>query len=297
MNKKRIIIIATMVFVLAVMGTSAVIVINRNNAENNPSVEITGEELAVGSDIVNESNDEIIKDDSNNANETTEDAVNKTETTNDKADTTESNKKSDKKDDVAKNDNKNENATNSNDITNQAAASNSNNNSNATTEGTKPTVTAEPTIEGQKPTTTSAPITTESQKQNTTTAPTTTENPKPATTNAPNTTESQKPSTTQAATTEKEKVWHEPVYEDVWVVDDPGGDVPIYEYHTFCNQCHTDLTASGVSWGTHCNSTLNPDGSLNCWSYTTGVPVQSGTKHYDEVGHWEQKLIKDGYWE
>ena len=290
MNKKRIIIIATMVFVLAVMGTSAVIVINRNNAENNPSVEITGEELAVGSDIVNESNDEIIKDDSNNANETTEDAVNKTETTNDKADTTESNKKSDKKDDVAKNDNKNENATNSNDITNQAAASNSNNNSNATTEGTKPTVTAEPTIEGQKPTTTSAPITTESQKQNTTTAPTTTENPKPAATTAPTTTESPKPSTTQATTTEKEKVWHDPVYEDVWVVDYPAYEAPVYEYHTICNQCGLDCTVANINPSIHIEET-------DCWSYSTGVSVLVGTEIVPEVGHWEKKLVKEGYWD
>ncbi len=287
MKKKRIIIIATMVFVLAVTGTSAVIVMSKNKAENNSFVEITSEELAVGSDVVKEKKDEIKKDDSNCTNETIDDEVNKAETINDKADTTESNKKSEKKDPTTESGKKN-------DTTTQTATANSN--CNATTESPKPTTTQVPTTtEGSKPTVETEQVT-EGSKPTVLTEQAT-ESSKPAATTAPTTTESPKPSTTQATTTEKEKVWHDPVYEDVWVVDYPAYEAPVYEYHAVCNQCGFDMTANGVKWGTHCNSTLNPDGSYNCFSYTTGVSVLVGTETVPEVGHWEKKLVKEGYWD
>ena len=284
MSKKRIIIIITMALGLVTVGTSVVIVMNKNKAVNVISVEITSEELTVGNDVVKEKKDDIKKDDSNSTNETTDDLIKMLETTTEKNDTTtESNKKAEKKDVAAKSGNNKDTSIN-NESSNQVADSNKNNSSsNVTIEGLKPKVASESTTEAQNSEITTAPTTTESQKQTTTTAPTTTESPKP--------------STTQATATEKEKVWHEPVYEDVWVVDYPAYEAPVYEYHTVCNQCGLDFTATHTDIVAHQKASADEEGYEHCFSYTTGVSVLVGTETVPEVGHYEQKLVKDGYWE
>lgn len=93
-------------------------------------------------------------------------------------------------------------------------------------------------------------------------------------------------------TTERQKIWHEPVYEDVWVVDDPGGDVVQYKSHTICYQCGFDFTANNYSQ----SDIGNHQSTYGCYSYGSEM-VADGVKHYDEVGHYEKKLVEEGYWE
>ena len=93
-------------------------------------------------------------------------------------------------------------------------------------------------------------------------------------------------------TTERQKIWHEPVYEKVWVVDDPGGDVTNYEAHTVCYQCGFDFSANHY---TQSDIAIHQD-TYGCWSYGTEM-VACGTTHYEPIGHYEKKLIQEGYWE
>jgi hypothetical protein len=99
---------------------------------------------------------------------------------------------------------------------------------------------------------------------------------------------------------EKQPVWHDPVYEHRWVVDQAAWDetvqVPIYETVEIAVGNQSGLKISGDP-----NEYLldNPNGDTG-W-HSDVVSVQVGTedsiKHHDEVGHWEDVLVKDGYWE
>lgn len=91
-----------------------------------------------------------------------------------------------------------------------------------------------------------------------------------------------------------EPVWHEPVYENKWVVDQAAWteEVPIYETKEIavCNTCGADI--SGFA-GEHI---LDGD----CTGYHSEViQVQVGTNtiSHPEQGHYEPVLVKDGYWE
>lgn len=99
--------------------------------------------------------------------------------------------------------------------------------------------------------------------------------------------------TEEQPTTEKQKVWHDPVYEDVWVVDVPE---------------HTEKQVVGAKYvdQCYCGHIYEPGEDLDahitdihkCCGYWTDVPVYI----YEDVtipeqGHYEQKLVKEGYWE
>lgn len=99
--------------------------------------------------------------------------------------------------------------------------------------------------------------------------------------------------TEEQPTTEKQKVWHEPVYEDVWVVDVPE---------------HIEKQAVGAKYvdQCYCGHIYEPGEDLDahitdihkCCGYWTDVPIYT----YEDVtipeqGHYEQKLVKEGYWE
>lgn len=103
---------------------------------------------------------------------------------------------------------------------------------------------------------------------------------------------------------EKQPVWHDPVYEKKWVVDQAAWDEtvsePIYEMveKSICNGCLADIT--GDPWG-HIDAALDA-GNFNCGGYhAEWILEQTGTNthtvHHDEVGHWEDVLVKEGYWE
>ena len=123
----------------------------------------------------------------------------------------------------------------------------------------------------------------------------TVETPKPAITDNTNNQTEEKVNPTVESTTEKEKIWHEPVYEQVWVVDTPAWDEDVVEYHDICNQCGCNITTGG--WVAHCKASADEEGYEHCFSYSTDVPVVVNTIHHDEKGHYEQKLITEGYWE
>ena len=95
----------------------------------------------------------------------------------------------------------------------------------------------------------------------------------------------------------RQPVWHDPVYEDRYVVDQEAWDEvvsePVYdmvEQHV-CAEC-------GVISGDP-NMHLLESGHSNWWSEWISVQVGTNeyTIHHDEVGHWESVLVQEGYWE
>ncbi len=88
------------------------------------------------------------------------------------------------------------------------------------------------------------------------------------------------------------KIWHEPVYEQVWVVDEEAYDEEIWEMHTCCTTCGYDFTIDGrgeIAIDEHFHEYPH-DG----WGSRM---VLVDTIHHDEEGHYEQKLVTEGYWE
>ena len=103
---------------------------------------------------------------------------------------------------------------------------------------------------------------------------------------------------------EKQPVWHDPVYEKKWVVDQAAWDEtvsePIYEMveKAICNGCGADITNNIDG---HIYSALE-SGNYNCGGWhSEWIQEQTGTNthtiHHDEVGHWEEVLVQEGYWE
>lgn len=99
-----------------------------------------------------------------------------------------------------------------------------------------------------------------------------------------------------ATTTEHTPVWHEPVYQDVWVVDVPAHTEEIPEYETrcrdVCNQCGADVTNNLSAHYDQLDSV--------CGGYHTeyyNVQIGTSTLNYPEEGHWEKVLVQEGYWE
>ena len=89
-------------------------------------------------------------------------------------------------------------------------------------------------------------------------------------------------------------VWHEPVVEKKWVVDTPAWDeeFPVYETRVrmVCRLCGGYMySQSDID-----NHPCSPQSD-----YDEPYQVQTGTTtiHHDEVGHWEEVVIKEGYWE
>lgn len=103
---------------------------------------------------------------------------------------------------------------------------------------------------------------------------------------------------------EPEPVWHEPVYEQQWVVDQKAWDEtvsdPIYETveKCICNGCGLDITGNVDS---HLEIQMMA-GNMACSGYhsewqTEQVGTNTYTVHHDEVGHYENVLVQEGYWE
>lgn len=125
-------------------------------------------------------------------------------------------------------------------------------------------------------------------------------------TQAPSTTQSTQattstPATTQApTTTEKEKIWHPPVTEMVWVVDKEAWTeiIPIYEGQESmrCHGCQGKFY-SGDSFWAH----VDADREDNCgggWSsHFEQVQVGTTEVYHEEEGHWEEVVVQEGYWE
>ena len=106
----------------------------------------------------------------------------------------------------------------------------------------------------------------------------------------------QKPSDTTGQKPEKQ--WHEPVYENRWVVDREAWDEvieePVYEMveHTICSSCGADISGWAVQ---HLEESLDCGGYYSEWRQEqTGTT--SYTVHHEEQGHYEQVLVKEGYW-
>ncbi|MCQ2515134.1 MAG: hypothetical protein MJ089_08645, partial [Ruminococcus sp.] len=86
------------------------------------------------------------------------------------------------------------------------------------------------------------------------------------------------------------------VTERVWVVDkaEYTYEEPVYETHdrTLCGMCGADITEDVSSHGK-----MHLKNGEDCWYYNKWVDVQVGTKTITvpEVGHYEDKVIKEGY--
>ena len=94
-------------------------------------------------------------------------------------------------------------------------------------------------------------------------------------------------------------VWHEPVVEKKWVVDTPAWDeeFPVYEtrYREVCGLCGGYMYSEDDIINHF--TTVHPR-EAGSW-YDESYQVQTGTYtvHHDEIGHWEEVVIKEGYWE
>lgn len=101
---------------------------------------------------------------------------------------------------------------------------------------------------------------------------------------------------------EPEKVWHDAVYENQYVVDSAAWDEtieePVYDMQerTICNTCGADITGN-----TYAHSKQHALNGENDAYHCEMVKVQTGTTtrtiHHDETGHYESVCVHDGYWE
>lgn len=107
----------------------------------------------------------------------------------------------------------------------------------------------------------------------------------------------------QPSEPERQPVWHEPVYEDRWVVDQEAWDEtihePVYEEvsRAICTGCGQDITGNIDG---HLEASALSGGS--CGGYRVETErVQTGTNtytvHHEEVGHNERVMVREGYWE
>lgn len=101
----------------------------------------------------------------------------------------------------------------------------------------------------------------------------------------------------------KDPVWHPPVTDKKWVVDQAAWtetvNEPVYSEvgKAICTGCGADIT--------NCIDQHFKDSYLNggnCGGYSVVTEkVQTGTNTYTinhpEVGHWEEYVVQEGYWE
>lgn len=80
----------------------------------------------------------------------------------------------------------------------------------------------------------------------------------------------------------------QPVYESVWVQDSAAWDEPVYSTVTKirCSQCG-ELFDSLDELFAH-GDAVHPD---FCSYSSVAVKVQTGTKHHDATGHYEQRVV------
>lgn len=96
---------------------------------------------------------------------------------------------------------------------------------------------------------------------------------------------------------EPQKQWHEPVYEDRYVVDQAAWDEvieePVYEMvlHWYCNTCEADITSDPEG---HVDETMHGGYRSEYIQEQTGTTTR--TIHHEEVGHTDRVLVQEGYW-
>ena len=112
---------------------------------------------------------------------------------------------------------------------------------------------------------------------------------------------------TVAESTERQKIWHEPVTEQVWVVDHEAWtetwEEPATEYHDVCNSCGAIVDGAGSdhlynSWLQYLNGEISYE--QTCVGYSTDVAFYktiTKTKEHPEEGHYETVIMKEGYWD
>lgn len=140
--------------------------------------------------------------------------------------------------------------------------------------------------------TTSQTTTTQTTSQNT--------NNNTSTNNQSSTTE--KPDVEEDAELQTEKVWVEPVYEQVWVVDHPYTEIKVPVTETIhcqqCNGCNKLLYSEDEI--TQHQKTQIKNGISGCGGYHSySYQVETGeyqTYIEPEEGHWEEVLVQEGYW-
>lgn len=105
---------------------------------------------------------------------------------------------------------------------------------------------------------------------------------------------------------EPEKVWHDAVYENQYVVDSAAWDEtmeePVYEMQerTICNNCGADMTEwSQSEVGKHMKEHALAGDSYGYRSEMDKVQTGTTTRtiHHDETGHYESVCVQAGYWE
>lgn len=95
-------------------------------------------------------------------------------------------------------------------------------------------------------------------------------------------------------------IHHEAVYETKYVVDQPAYDEqPDWKYVDgyICDNCHQEMfTLEEAQMHIQVSAAM---GSGNCKSYSVGIvripPGAQNPIHHDEVGHYEQVLVKDAW--
>lgn len=92
-------------------------------------------------------------------------------------------------------------------------------------------------------------------------------------------------------------IHHDAVTNPVYVVDSAAYDEPIYDVQptgTRCKRCGA-VFGSEDEWSAHSDAMIEQDD----WSHgayeVVFENVQVGTTHHDEVGHWEEQLVKLAY--
>ena len=92
-------------------------------------------------------------------------------------------------------------------------------------------------------------------------------------------------------------IHHDAVTNSVYVVDSAAYDEPVYELQDVgvrCRYCGATF-ANENGFDAHCRSLVEQD-DYNHGSYEVIMEnVQVGTTHHDEVGHWEEQLVKLAY--
>lgn len=93
------------------------------------------------------------------------------------------------------------------------------------------------------------------------------------------------------------KTWHDDVYEDVWVVDEPARTVeePVFETRerTYCYICDTDITGNIPAHG---DRHFDRDEDFQYGGKPVQVEVGVKQVTLPEKGHWEKKLIRKAGW-
>ncbi|WP_282923621.1 hypothetical protein [Mediterraneibacter massiliensis] len=99
----------------------------------------------------------------------------------------------------------------------------------------------------------------------------------------PDETQPSQPSHTHSWVQQYTTVYHDEIghNEQVWVVESPAWDEPIYENRTICNKCGADITGDPVVHSAECRSSYHNE------------DIQVGTTHHDEIGHYESKWVTD----